>query len=183
MDIKEQIRRAKKGDQKAFKILFDTYWNDVFRFQKSLIKNINEAEDISIETFAKAFEKIHTFDEQYDFKKWLITISKNVYIDRNRKKDMKKWIVAAGDQDIRWKEIKDEMDTEDALILEQKLAAVKEAMKELKPMYREILEYRFFKDMSYKDIAKLTGESMSNIKIRLMRAKKLLAEKLKNYEQ
>ncbi len=181
MDVKKLIREAKKGNQMAFKKLFDAYWNDVFKYQKSLIYNTNEAEDIAIETFAKAFEKIHTFDEGYNFKNWLIKISKNVYIDRSRKKESKKKTT-----DINTYQgellILSEPDEEDHIILEQKLNAIKEAMKTLKPKYREILELRYFKDMPYKQIAEETGESISNVKIRLMRAKKLLAEKLKNYE-
>ncbi len=181
MDVKKLIREAKEGNQMAFKKLFDAYWSDVFKYQKSLINNINEAEDIAIETFAKAFEKIHTFDQRYSFKNWLLRISKNVYIDRSRQKESKKKTtdLESYHGDLL---VMNEPDEEDYLILEQKLNAVKEAMKTLKPKYREILELRYFKDMPYKQIAEETGESISNVKIRLMRAKKLLAEKLKNYE-
>ncbi len=175
MEINDYIKRAKNGDQKAFKYLLDTYWDDVFRFQQSLIKNSDEAEDITLETFAKAFEKIHTFNEKYAFKNWLLTISKNVYTDLKRKKKSKQIFVSL-EEVKEQKETGDTLSDEEKIILEQKLKELKKAMKILRPDYREILEYRYFHDMSYKAIAEKTGKTVANTKVRLMRAKKLLAE-------
>ena len=66
-EIAHQIQRAKKGKQGAFKFLLDYYWNEVYGFQLKRVKNEHEAEDITIETFAKAFDKIESFDENYTF--------------------------------------------------------------------------------------------------------------------
>ena len=59
----------------------------VYGFQIKRVKDEYEAEDITIETFAKAFDKIETFDENYEFGTWLIAISKNIQIDKTRKKN------------------------------------------------------------------------------------------------
>ena len=64
----------------------DTFWSDVYKYQLKRTKSENDAEDIAIQTFSKAFDKIHTFDEKYVFKTWLITISKNIHIDLFEKK-------------------------------------------------------------------------------------------------
>ena len=72
------INKAKMGNQIAFSNLLDTFWNTVYGFQLKRTENENDAEDITIQTFSKAFDKIHTFDDSYEFKTWLIAISKNI---------------------------------------------------------------------------------------------------------
>ena len=81
MEVKEAIQKAKNNDQKAFKYLLNTYWDQVYGFQLKRVENENDAEDITIQTFSKAFDKIDTFNDNYTFSTWLITISKNIHID------------------------------------------------------------------------------------------------------
>jgi len=83
----ELVKLAKEGNQQAFSLLLDMHWNEVLFYHLKRNLNENDAEDIVIQTFSKAFDKIETFDEQYVFKTWLIAISKNVYIDFLRKKN------------------------------------------------------------------------------------------------
>lgn len=88
MEIKEAIQRAKQNDQKAFNFLLDQYWDYVYGFQLKRIENENDAEDITIQTFSKAFDKIAMFDEKYAFKTWLVTISGTfILIYCEKKKD------------------------------------------------------------------------------------------------
>ena len=82
----EKIREAKDGSQSAFNYLLDKYWNDVYGFQLKKTRDEYESEDITIQTFSKAFNKIESFDENYSFTTWLIAISKNIHIDQVRKK-------------------------------------------------------------------------------------------------
>ena len=86
MEIKDAIQKAKENSQIAFNFLLDTYWNDVYGFLLKRTENENDAEDITIQTFSKAFDKIDSFNEKYKFKTWLITISKNIHVDFLRKK-------------------------------------------------------------------------------------------------
>ena len=85
MEIKEAIELAKQNKQVAYNFLLDTYWNVVYGFQLKRTENENDAEDISIQTFSKAFSKIETYNDTYSFKTWLITISKNLHVDLVRK--------------------------------------------------------------------------------------------------
>ena len=62
------ISKAKVGNQSAFRFLLDTFWSDVYRYQLKRTKSENDAEDITIQTFSKAFSKIDTYDEKYVFK-------------------------------------------------------------------------------------------------------------------
>lgn len=86
MEIKPFIEKAKLGDQIAFTYLLDHYWNEVYGFMLKRTENETVAEDISIETFAKAFDKIATYNNEFQFNTWLIAIAKNVHIDLLRKK-------------------------------------------------------------------------------------------------
>ena len=85
-DISQLVAQAKRGDQKAFSDLLNYFWKDVYLFQLGKSRDEDEAEDITIKSFAKAFDRIETFDEKYQFKTWLFTISNNLYIDELRKK-------------------------------------------------------------------------------------------------
>ncbi len=179
MEIKEAIKRAKLNDQKAFNYLLDTFWDDVYGFQLKRIENENDAEDITIQTFSKAFDKIETFDDNFKFKTWLITISKNIHIDLLRKE--KNYISQRNfDDEEKTLQILDETPSaEDTLIIEQNLAKLLRDIKKLNPHYQEIINLRYFQELSYKEISRELNEPMNNVKVKLLRAKKLLAEIIK----
>ncbi|WP_298498614.1 sigma-70 family RNA polymerase sigma factor [uncultured Algibacter sp.] len=176
MEIDEAISRAKKNDQKAFNFLLDTFWDSVYGFQLKRTHNENDAEDITIQTFSKAFDKINSFDEKYTFKTWLITISKNIHIDLLRKeKNSIVQVISKDDRDF-FQVLDESPSPEDKLITEQNLAKLLRDIKKLKPHYQEVINLRYFQELSYKEISKKLNEPMSNIKVKLLRAKKLLAE-------
>ncbi|WP_010230394.1 RNA polymerase sigma factor [Gillisia marina] len=173
----KEIEKAKKGDQAAYKFLLDSFWVEVYSFQLKRTRNEADAEDITIQTFSKAFDKLNSFNSDYVFKTWLITISKNIHIDLLRKK---KASIRANTSDTSMEYVHEIMDEapsmEDILINEQHLAQLLSDIKELKPPYQEVINLRYFQEKSYKEIAAHLDEPMSNIKVKLLRAKKLLAQ-------
>jgi len=174
------ISKAKDGNQAAFRFLLDTFWPNVFNYQLKRTKSENDAEDITIQTFSKAFDKIHTFDDQYVFKTWLITISKNVHIDLLRKKNSSISTETTIEQEEKVYLVVDENPTpEDKIIREQNLAELLRDIKQLKPKYQEVIQLRYFQELSYKEISKQINEPMNNVKVKLLRAKKLLAAIIK----
>ncbi|MDP4989365.1 MAG: RNA polymerase sigma factor, partial [Polaribacter sp.] len=153
-NLVNQIARAKGGHQAAFRFLLDTFWIAVYNYQLKRTKNENEAEDITIQTFSKAFEKIDTFDENFVFKTWLITISKNIHIDNLRKQNSSLSVKITKEQDERVHLIADENPTpEDTIIGEQNLAKLLRDIKQLKPKYQEVIQLRYFQELSYKEIS------------------------------
>jgi RNA polymerase sigma-70 factor (ECF subfamily) len=178
LEIKEAIKLAKKNNQKAFNFLLNTFWDDVYGFQIKRIENENDAEDVTIQTFSKAFDKINTFNEKYKFKTWLITISKNVHIDLIRKEKNKPISrLTTKDNESKVSQVLDESPSpEDKLITEQNLAKLLRDIKKLKPHYQEVINLRYFQEYSYKEISEKLKEPINNIKVKLLRAKKLLAE-------
>lgn len=179
-DIALQISKAKEGSQIAFNFLLDHFWNDVYRFQLKRIQNEYEAEDITIESFSKAFDKIHSYDDGYEFVTWLITISKNIQIDRSRKKNASIHIQSSNTSEEQVKKIPDDSPTpEDTLIIKQNLAELLSFIKQLKPHYQDVINLRYFQEMSYLEISNQLEEPLNNVKVRLLRARKLLAEIIK----
>ncbi|MFK2820544.1 sigma-70 family RNA polymerase sigma factor [Flavobacteriaceae sp. LMIT009] len=181
MELKEAIKKAKENNQIAFNFLLDNFWNDVYGFLIKRTENENDAEDITVQTFSRAFDKIHSYDEKYKFKTWLITIAKNIHIDFLR---MKKSAISrerSEDHEDQVNRIIDESPSpEDKIITEQNLAKLLRDIKKLKPHYQEVINLRYFQELSYQEISNKLDEPMSNIKVKLLRAKKLLAEIIQN---
>ena len=174
--IQNQIDLAKDNNQNAFSFLLNMFWDDVYNFQLKRTKNEIEAEDITIESFAKAFKKINTYNNKYVFKTWLITISKNLHIDKVRK-DRNKIDINEFIDKISIKE--NSPSPEDKLINEQKLNSLKLKINKLKPHYREVIELKCFNELSYKEISKKLNQPVNNIKVKVLRAKKMLFELIK----
>jgi RNA polymerase sigma-70 factor (ECF subfamily) len=174
-DIRLLINQAKKGDQKAFNDLLNLYWKDVYRFQFNKCQDEDEAEDITIKAFAKAFDKIDSFDDNFQFNTWLFTISSNLYIDHLRRKKTETVSINKNHREIH-RIVDEDPSPSDKLIQEQNLAQLKAYISQLKPHYQEIINLRYFQELSYKEMAEQLDEPMSNIKVKLLRAKKLLAE-------
>jgi RNA polymerase sigma-70 factor (ECF subfamily) len=174
-DISQYIKNAKKGDQAAYKALLNHFWNDVYRFQLAKTSNENEAEDITIQTFSRAFDKLELFDESYNFKTWILTISRNIQIDEYRKNKTSTNSLTKHLDDSY--DLTDETPSpEDQLIIEQNLAQLLLYIKQLKPHYQKIINLRYFQELSYKEISNELDEPLNNVKVKLLRAKKLLSE-------
>ncbi len=175
--IQKNIDKAKTGDQVAFTFLLDFFWNEVYGFMLKRTQNETDTEDIVIETFAKAFDRISTYNPEYAFNTWLIAIAKNVHIDLLRKKKSTLFIDITDEDDQQAYNVADSSPSpEDELIKEQNLSSLLECIKQLKPHYQEVIQLRYFQELSYQEIAEQLNEPLNNVKIKLLRAKKLLAD-------
>jgi RNA polymerase sigma-70 factor, ECF subfamily len=182
--IQKNIAKAKLGDQVAFTFLLDFFWNEVYGFMLKRTENETDAEDIVIETFAKAFDKIATYNPEFGFNTWLIAIAKNVHIDMLRKKKTSLFIdITEEDEHQAYSVVDDSNSAEDELIIEQNLAQLLQYIKQLKPAYQEVIQMRYFQEMSYQEMAESLEEPLNNIKIKLLRSKKLLSEIITSSEK
>lgn len=180
--LHEKILLAQKGDQHAFRQLLEFFWNDVYGFMLQRTQNENEAEDLTIRCFGKAFEKITTYNPDYGFKTWLTTIAKNLHIDEIRKKAITTFSTEAG-QDVAYNIPDNAPHPEDDLIRKQRLETLLNNIKSLKPHYREVIQLRYLQELSIKQMAKELNNSESTVKVKLMRARKLLAEILAHQQE
>ncbi len=175
--LSEQIEQAKTGHQAAYKFLLDSFWGDVYAFQLKRTRNEYDAEEITIQTFSRAFDKLNTYDDKFVFKTWLITISKNIHIDLVRKKNASIRSRTEDESNESIQRIADETPSiEDSLINEQHLAQLLSDIKQLKQPYQEVINLRYFQEKTYKEIAAELDEPLNNVKVKLLRAKKLLSQ-------
>lgn len=161
----------------AFSFLLDNFWGDVYSFQLIRTRNENDAEDVTVRTFSKAFDKIDTYNESFEFKTWLIAISKNVHIDLIRKQKSRVDQRVSHEEENAVYYLADDTPTaEDKLITQQNLDKLLGYIKKLKPHYQEVINLRYFQELTYEEIATELNEPLNNIKVKLLRAKKLLSE-------
>lgn len=182
--ILSEINLAKEGTQSAFNFLLNTYWNEVYGFQLNRTKNEYDAEDITIQTFSRAFDKIDTYKEEFQFNTWLLTISKNIHIDILRKNASSiRAQFTYRDEDHVYRVPDENPTAEDVLISEQNLTQLLRYIKMLKPHYQEMINLRYFQEMSYKEMTEKLGEPMNNVKVKLLRARRLLADIIEKAER
>ncbi|WP_430613744.1 RNA polymerase sigma factor [Flavobacterium sp. JP2137] len=175
--LENHISLAIEGDQIAFTFLLNHFWNEVFNFILKRTGNEADAEDITIETFAKAFDKLATYNAKFAFNTWLIAIAKNVHIDLIRKRKNSHFLEINDDENQYYNNIADESPSvEDELIRKQNLNTLLNLIKQLKPHYQEVIQLRYFQELSYNEIAEILEEPLNNVKIKLLRARKLLLE-------
>lgn len=177
-EIQQAIALAKQNNQKAFAVLFDFHWEYVFGYLLKQLQDEILAEELALKTFAKAFDKIETFNADFTFKTWLISISKNLKIDFHRSEKSKQLELTPIDKQHIKGLSDDNPSPEDLLILHQNLKELIETIKLLRPIYEKVIRLRYFEELSYKDIAIKTQLPINTVKVTLLRAKKVLAEKI-----
>ncbi len=175
--LNNALEQAKKNDQRAFAYLYDHYWDYLFNYLLKKCHNEELAEDLALKSLARAFDKIHSYNPEYEFGTWLVSISNNIHIDEHRKEKKQQQLTSLEAREY------DQLGAstpspEDLLIISQNLKALKEKIKGLKPNHATILKMRIFDDMSYKEIATITELPINTIKVTLLRAKKVLAQKI-----
>ncbi len=176
IDILELISQAKKGKRRAQNIILNTYWDNVYYYVFSKVKNENDAEDIAIQTFTKVFSKLKLYNPDFDFKTWLISISHNTMLDFLKKNK----ITLTSDMDFALQIPIEEPSPEEELINKQRIIEVKRYLKQLKPNYRKVIYLRYLEEKTYKEIAEELNLSISNVKVQVLRGKKLLFELMKS---
>ncbi len=178
--IQQNILKAKTKNQVAFTFLLDFYWNEVYAFMLRRTENETDAEDITIETFSKAFDRIDSYNPEYAFNTWLIAIAKNVHIDMLRRKKTSLFVEINNEQKsaITSNLIDTSPTIEDEIIQEQNLNKLLKHIKNLKPHYQEVIQLRYFQELSYLEISEQLKEPLNNVKVKLLRARKLLAESI-----
>ena len=173
--IADLLVAAKQDDQHAYRELLDLHWNELYGFLIKRTENENDAEDLCLQAFSKAFDKIDSFNDDFLFSTWLISIAKNLHVDLIRKEKIR--LQKSASVDNHSKEVIDEtLGPEDQLIRSQNLDKLLQQIRSLKPIYRDVIQMRFFQELSHKEIALKLDLSMSNVKVRLLRAKKLLSD-------
>lgn len=180
--VDQAIDQAIEGNQIAFSYLLDKYWPLVYGFQLKRTQNEADAEDITIQTFSRAFANISSYKKSYEFGTWLVAISKNIHIDllRKQRSNILSQATNRMSADSDADRVLDETPSaEDKLISEQNLATLLKHLKSLKPSYKQVLQMRYFSELGYAEMARKLNEPIGTVKVKVLRARRLLAEKIR----
>ncbi len=182
----ELVLRATEGkDQQAFSFLMERYKDSIYFMLLKMVNNKDDADDLTIEAFGKAFNRLSQYTPNYAFSTWLFKIATNNCIDFLRKK--KKNVMSIDnriqnkDGDTIMFELKsDAMDPEQVAMKDQKIKLMRTYVKQLKPRYETLVEMRYFKEMSYDEISNELNLPLGTVKAQLFRAREFLYNIMKN---
>jgi len=175
------IKGALKGSQKAFSDLMEMYWDDIIKSLRSKNAPDNIIEDIALVAFTKAFDKLDTYNNEFAFRTWLTTISQNTLIDYFRQQKSNTVSIDEVFTDESGNEFRMDfksktLSPEEELIENQEDTEVKKLINLLPGNYSEIMNLRYLGHCSYKEISEELNIPINNVKIRIMRGRKLLVE-------
>jgi RNA polymerase sigma factor (sigma-70 family) len=184
----ELVRKAiDKGDQKAYADLMARYKDSIYFMLLKMVNNRDDADDLTIEAFGKAFKNIKQYTPDYAFSTWLFKIATNNCIDfirKKRKQTMsidKSFDVDEGGElklDIR----SSNPDPEEDMMKKQKVEKMRDVVEKLKPRYKTLVEMRYFQEFSYEEISEKMNLPLGTVKAQLFRAREFLYQIMKNSE-
>lgn len=181
MDYNTLILQAKSNNQQAFNALFDMLWDDVYHFLYKKTQNTQITEELSLDTFAKAFDRLDSYDTTFSFKTWLFTIAKNNHIDLLRKQNkLNRVEIEPLETQTVAQELNTALSPEELLIKRQNLDALLYQIQLLQKDYQTVLKLRYFEGMTYKQMSATLKIPMNTVKVLLFRAKKMLAQTIEN---
>jgi RNA polymerase sigma-70 factor (ECF subfamily) len=178
-------RAVVDGEQAAFGDLMKRYKKPVYHMILKMVRNVDDAEDLTIESFSKAFKSLHKFKKDYTFSTWLFRIATNNTIDFIRKKRLDTISIHSAYTDdngesVGLEVVDRKMDPEEAAIDLQKRELVRVFVEKLPPRYRKLVMLRYFDELSYEEIAQEMESPLGTVKAQLHRARELLLELVKN---
>lgn len=180
------VERAKStGDEKAYAELMSRYKKPVYHMILKMIRNVDDAEDLTMEAFAKAFKNLHKFNPDYTFSTWLFRIATNNCIDFIRRKKLATTSISSSYKDDNGEhtemEIKDDNLTpfEETIKL-QKIEIIQAIVSMLPNKYQTLVRLRYFEEYSYEEIATAISAPLGTVKAQLHRARQLLLDLVGN---
>ena len=179
------VEAAKNGSQAAYAELMERYRESVYFTMFKMVKNTDDADDLTIEAFGKAFNRLEQYSPSFAFSTWLFKIASNNCIDFIRKKRIKVTSMDTGftrdNGEIIYFDAKSNtQNPEEAIIQSQKVKMMRNLVSKLKPRYRELVELRYFDELSYEEIAETLNLPLGTVKAQLFRARDFLANMIEN---
>ena len=175
-------------NQQAYADLLKRYKKPVYHMILKMVRNVDDAEDLTIEAFAKAFKNLHKFKKDYTFSTWLFRIATNNAIDFIRKKKLDTLSIHHAYKDDNGDSVGIEVmdlkrDPEEEAINSQKKELIRLFVTKLPPKYQRLVKLRYFQEFSYDEIAKEIEAPLGTVKAQLHRARELLSDLVKGKEE
>ena len=179
------VEAAIKGDQSAYAELIERYRDSIYFMMLKMVKNADDADDLTIEAFGKAFNRLKQYSPNYAFSTWLFKIASNNCIDFIRKKRIKLTSMDSGVKTDEGETMyidarSTAKDPEQEVMHNQKVKHMRELVSKLKPRYRVLVEKRYFEELSYEEISQELDLPLGTVKAQLFRARDFLANMMEN---
>lgn len=167
------------GSHKAYSDLMAAYREPLYMLLLRMTRNTTTAADLTVDTFSKAFLQLNRYAPTNTFSSWLYAIGVNTYIDHLRRRRLDTVPLSeterTSDGDfIEYQIPSGTPNPEETMIRTERDEKLRRVVAELKQPYRQIVEMRYYDELSYEDIAKRLGVPIGTVKIRLSRAKSLM---------
>ncbi|HAZ25074.1 MAG TPA: RNA polymerase subunit sigma-24 [Algoriphagus sp.] len=168
-------------DQQAYATLMKRHKKAVYFMILKMIRDADDAEDLTMEAFAKAFKNLHRFKKDYTFSTWLFRIATNNTIDFIRKKKLKTMSLNTTMSDDSGNAVNidvedDDNNPQDEFIKSQRIEMVRIFVDKLPAKYRKLVQLRYFDELSYEEIAQELEKPLGTVKAQLHRSRELLYE-------
>jgi RNA polymerase sigma-70 factor (ECF subfamily) len=182
------VEEAKKGKQAAYAELMDRYRDSIYFTMLKMVKNTDDADDLTIEAFGKAFNRLEQYSPSFAFSTWLFKIASNNSIDFIRKKRIQVTSMDSGFSNSDGESIQIDarstgLNPEETIIQGQRIDHMRLLVSKLKPKYRELVEKRYFEEMSYEEIAEEMNLPLGTVKAQLFRARDFLASMIEKTKE
>jgi RNA polymerase sigma-70 factor (ECF subfamily) len=179
--------KAREGNQKAYADLMHRYKDSIYFMALKMVNNKEDAMDLTVETFAKAFEKLDKYQPDYAFSTWLFRVATNNCIDFIRKKKLNTMSIHGmtdDDGEEKTLQIKaDVLNPEETSIKKQQTQELKVLIEGLPPRYRNLITLRYFDELSYEEIAMQLDLPLGTVKAQLFRARYLLGNIINRFNR
>lgn len=167
------------GDARAFSKLLSKYRDPIYFKLLEMLNDQELAQELTIESFGKAFNNLSSYSSTYAFSTWLFSIAKNHCIDFLRKKKNRTVslddLIDQVDGNSLYIDIKDQKPTpDDYLIKKQRIQFLRNLVDQLDPKYRMLVRLRYFKELSYDEIAQELNLPIGTVKAQLHRSREYL---------
>lgn len=188
-DYKLVRRAVDNGDQSAYAELMGRYRESIYYMLLKMVNNSDDADDLTIEAFGKAFNRLKQYSPNYAFSTWMFKIASNNCIDFIRREKKKRTMsIDTGIQNddgenITYDVQSDGRDPEEELIRDQKMEAMREVVEKLKPRYKQLVILRYFKEYSYEEISQELDLPLGTVKAQLFRARDFLSNMMKHTKE
>lgn len=175
-------------DEQAYADLMQRYRKPVYHMILKMIRNVDDAEDLTIEAFAKAFKNLHKFKKDFTFSTWLFRIATNNTIDFIRKKRLNTMSIHSSYKDDNGDnvtiDVQDKrLNPQEEAIKGQKIELVRMFVTKLPAKYQRLVKLRYFDELSYDEIAKELNAPLGTVKAQLHRARELMYDLVKNKKE
>jgi RNA polymerase sigma-70 factor, ECF subfamily len=181
--LKTWIQRAQKGDIGSYQNIYDSFARKLLNFVYRMVHSLEEAEDITQETFVAVYQKLGTLQDIDKFEAWLFRIARNFIYQRYRKRAPAAVSIDAPSEDGRlMTELVDSRKNPDEEYQTQELEGViTNVIAELPEKYREVFVLSALQQLSYQQIADIVGRSLPSVKTDIHRARLEVRDSVKKY--